>query len=428
MNAKQQDIGTLTRAHYERHPYPAGAVVDWSPHARAQANFVCGRRGAAALPQNARILVAGCGTREAVVWALACPEAEVHGVDFSAASLTQAARLATALGVRNVTFRQVDLMDARAVRQDAPFDLVVAFGVVHHLADPAAGLRHLREALTPDGLLLVMVYSATHREPVRTLERVGARLAGPRASGDERMAGLVGLAEALAGHPGPLREPLEALAEQAAHDPAALWDTFGHPHYRTYSIAGLWRLLAQAGLRFAGWARPGDWDVANYLDPGPLAARFQALSERQRYATLDALFAPLFVLYAERHDRPRPPLPRPYEADAAAWLDFVLAPAVRYRVTLDDAGRPGPVQRYGPTVRIGPQGTSVSFMPGLRYEDDAALAAILREFDGERPLGAVVAAAAARSGTPREALQVLGLRAARALVSPHEALVPGTLD
>jgi SAM-dependent methyltransferase len=420
----RRDPAEETRAHYERHPYPAGATLDWSPYTRQLVDFFSGRVDESPLPERARVLVAGCGTREAALWALAMPESEVVGVDVSEASLARHRRVVQALGLANCRLQRADIMTLAPGDLGGPFDLIVSFGVVHHLADPAAGLARLSALLAPDGVLQLMVYSATHRRPVRELDDIAHALAPPGAEAETRVAALVQLAQAAVDTPGPLREPLAMVLEQAAGDPAALMDTFGHPHYATYTVDGLWELLARADLRFLSWARPGEWRVGTYLDPGPAAARLEDLPPRTRYDVMDRLFAPLFIAYAERRDRPVVPGPTPYEAGADALLQRVFKVAHRCRIDFDEAGRPAPVTPYGPSVDVQGDVATLSFRPEAVYEEHALLIPVLQSCNGERTLGEVIAAVAEATGAPPGLVKQVALDAARALLSPHDALVP----
>ncbi|MFJ6213533.1 class I SAM-dependent methyltransferase [Streptomyces sp. NPDC092296] len=131
-----------------------------------------------------RVLDAGCGTGHTLV-ALAQrhPGARFTGVDACRRSLDLARGLAERHGVDNVDFvhgamPQLDL--------ETRFDLVVCFGVLHHLPDPRAGLRWLTEHLGSDGLLHLWLYHALG-EHGRMLDRELVRLLAPA---DDTAAGL----------------------------------------------------------------------------------------------------------------------------------------------------------------------------------------------------------------------------------------------
>lgn len=109
---------------------------------------------------NATILVAGCGTNQALMTALKFPEARVIGADLSEASLAVCSRNASQLGVTNLELRQ-ESINQFAYRNQ--FDYVICTGVIHHNADPAATLARLAAALKRNGVLELMVYNWYHR-------------------------------------------------------------------------------------------------------------------------------------------------------------------------------------------------------------------------------------------------------------------------
>ncbi|MET8575352.1 class I SAM-dependent methyltransferase [Streptomyces sp. NPDC005012] len=106
-------------------------------------------------PRNVADLGSGPGSGTLTL-ARHFPEARVTAVDLSPAMLdrvTAAAREA-GLGDRVRTLR-ADL-DAGLPAGLAPLDLVWASSSLHHVADPAALLRHLHGAIAPGGLLVVV--------------------------------------------------------------------------------------------------------------------------------------------------------------------------------------------------------------------------------------------------------------------------------
>lgn len=95
----------------------------------------------------------GCGTGIALIeMAKAFPRARFHGYDISAHALTHAERYKADAGLANVAFH-----DPRRepLPTDASLDLVTAFDSLHDMAHPEIALRAARQALRPDGTLLI---------------------------------------------------------------------------------------------------------------------------------------------------------------------------------------------------------------------------------------------------------------------------------
>jgi 2-polyprenyl-3-methyl-5-hydroxy-6-metoxy-1,4-benzoquinol methylase/tetratricopeptide (TPR) repeat protein len=109
------------------------------------------------------ILIAGCGTgSHSIDSALRFPKARILAIDISRASLAYARRKSRALGLTNIEYGQADILKLASLGRR--FDVIETVGVLHHLADPAAGWRVLLSLLRPHGLMLVGLYSATARQ------------------------------------------------------------------------------------------------------------------------------------------------------------------------------------------------------------------------------------------------------------------------
>lgn len=141
------------RAQYEADPYPrwtrAPVGAGHAPPA-AVTRLIGARVG--------EVLVAGCGTgQHAVAAANRWPDAQILAIDISRASLAHAIRASDALGIKRIRFALADLLAAGQLGRR--FTVIEAAGVLHHLADPEAGLAALRDALAPGGAMLVALYS-----------------------------------------------------------------------------------------------------------------------------------------------------------------------------------------------------------------------------------------------------------------------------
>ena len=111
------------REHYTRHPYPPPMdLVDairagrMSPGGSPDAHFrlfwpAQEPRG------DLDILVAGCGTQEAVLFGLANPQARIHAIDISPASLEASTDLARAHGVDNITHHNLAIEQTTQIDQ-----------------------------------------------------------------------------------------------------------------------------------------------------------------------------------------------------------------------------------------------------------------------------------------------------------------------
>ncbi len=152
---------------YEESPYPRWTAVP-QIEPTTVVHFLHDRLNIVPLswPQTTvgvDILIAGCGTgSHSIDSALRFPKAHILAIDISRASLAYARRKSRALGLTNIEYGQADILKLAALGRR--FDVIETVGVLHHLADPAAGWRVLLSLLRPHGLMLVGLYSATARQ------------------------------------------------------------------------------------------------------------------------------------------------------------------------------------------------------------------------------------------------------------------------
>ena len=271
---------------YTRHPYPPPvdnldrARDEWRDELRHRAEYHLlwpDRPYRADLD----ILVAGCGTWQAAKYAVCRPEARVVGIDVSATSLEHTEQLKRQYNLTNLETRQLPIEEAGVLADR--FDLVVCTGVLHHLADPDAGLRALRRVVRRDGALYLMVYATYGRIGIAMLREYCQRL-GIGTTEQE----IVDLVSALAGLP--QHHPAVSVLRGArdSRDTHALADALLNPREQSYSVPQLFALLERGAFSFGRW-----YTQAPYLPGcGAIAATRHAkqltkLSEREQYAALE---------------------------------------------------------------------------------------------------------------------------------------------
>jgi 2-polyprenyl-3-methyl-5-hydroxy-6-metoxy-1,4-benzoquinol methylase len=214
---------------------------------------------AKALPVEASMLIAGCGTgRHAASIALHYPDATITAIDVSEASLEYAYRQCAALGVANVRFLNLDLHDVADLGER--FHAVHCAGVLHHLPDPERGLQILADVLHPGGVMHIMVYNRYQRLMIR-----GARafltsdlLQEPVSDDLLRRA-----------RQRFLQQPEHPAAAYVMNSPdfatlAGTHDLLLHRHEDPFDIGRIERALDRAGLRILSFHLPSPVIAARY--------------------------------------------------------------------------------------------------------------------------------------------------------------------
>ncbi len=293
-------------AQYEAYPYPARDPADeakrlivGSPSDLPEVNhyLFAGRRDFA---QPFRALVAGGGTGDgAILLAQRLADTggpgEVVHLDISRTAQAIAAARAEVRGLANVRFVTASLDDLPGLGLGR-FDYVDCCGVLHHLEDPAAGLRTIAGTLAEGGGLGLMVYGALGRTGVYPLQDALARLG--RGLDLEAQVGLARrLLDELPASNWFRRNPF--LGDHKRGD-AELVDLLLHRRDRAYRVQELAELLAAAGLAPTAFLEPLRYDPATYLKDPQLLKRLEGLDWIERAALAEELAGNLktHVLYA----------------------------------------------------------------------------------------------------------------------------------
>jgi SAM-dependent methyltransferase len=316
------DASADVRNFYDRYPYPP--PVDnlekyrhlWQDPQRRRADFHLSWP-ARSFREDQSILIAGCGTSQAAKHALRWPAAQITGIDCSAMSVFNTQELSRKYKLKNLQVHQLAIEQVNDLGMS--FDQILCTGVLHHLADPDAGLSALRRVLKPDGAMHLMVYAPYGRAGVYMLQEFCRRI-GVRAS-DGEIRDLIDALNAL-----PPGHPLETLLSQAPdfrHE-AALADALLHPRDRAYSVPQLFDFIEKAGLTFGRWVRQAPYSLhCGVIAKIPQVSRIAHLSLAEQYAAIE-LFRGTMVRHSVivyRNDGANSPQQVSFAGDA--WLQYV---------------------------------------------------------------------------------------------------------
>jgi SAM-dependent methyltransferase len=280
------DVAARVQDFYDRYPYPP--PVDSLEQYRLQWQDLRKRRADYHLfwpgrpyRENYSILIAGCGTSQAAKHAMRWPAARVTGIDMSSTSVRSTEELKRKYDLTNLQIYQLPIDRLSELKES--FDQVVCTGVLHHLADPDAGLSALRSVLKPDGAMHLMVYARYGRTGVYMLQEFCRRI-GTRAT-DEGIAELIAALHAL-----PPGHPLEHVLREAPdfQQEAALADALLHPQDRAYSVPQLFDFIARGRLTFGRWVKQAPYSPrCGVMARIPQAPRMAQLSLPEQYAATE---------------------------------------------------------------------------------------------------------------------------------------------
>lgn len=365
---------------YQSHPYPPpiddldAYRASWDDRRRRAESHLFWP--AQAYCDDRSVLVAGCGTAQAARYALRRPRARVVGIDVSATGIAFTQELKRKYALDNLEVRQLPV--ERASELGESFEQVVCTGVLHHLADPDAGLRALRDVLAPNGVLHLMVYAPYGRAGVYMLQEYCRRLGIGWTDTDVR--DLAASLKALpADHP---IVPLLRTSPDFANR-AGLADALLHPNDRSYSVPQLLEFIANSDLRFGRWVRQAPYlPYCGAIASTPHRSLLTALTPEEQYAAME-LFRGTMVRHAVIAYRNDPAAESATIAfDGRRWLDYVPI-----RLTDTIAVREG----------LPPGASAVLINRNHTYTDlylpiDAAQERLLDAIDGERTIAQIAGA------------------------------------
>lgn len=238
------------RLHYELYPYPDYPLFASVRRCDTYANNLSAlwARFNGEIPPKSlrRILIAGCGSFAPYPFAVANPGTAVTALDLSEKSLRRAKLHCLLHGIFGVEFLAGDLTDAAAA--PGPFGLIDAYGVLHHLEDPLAGLKALSDRLSEGGILRLMVYSHYTRRDEESIRRALRIL---KVGTPEEVLALVKRSP----KGSRLRGFFEASGEVSFR--SGLADALLHPLVKCFRIDALMELVAASGLEPLLFAHKG---------------------------------------------------------------------------------------------------------------------------------------------------------------------------
>jgi SAM-dependent methyltransferase len=274
------------------------------------------------------ILIAGCGTNQAAVFAFMNPDAKVVAVDISQPSLDHQQYLKDKHGLFNLELNLLPIEELSSLNRD--FDLIVSTGVLHHMADPQVGMNAVASCLRPDGAVGIMLYAKYGRFGLELLQQFFRDLGlGQNESSIAQVRETLSLL--------PDGHPVQSYLNMAKNleSDAVLVDTFLHGRERSYTVDECIDLVTTAGLVFQGWFNKAPYYPHDlFTRPNTVYPAINALPEPALWAAIERLHTvnACHFFLACRPERPK----ESYAIDFSTQdcLDYV--PLMRMRCGLSD--------------------------------------------------------------------------------------------
>ena len=289
------------------------------------------------------ILIAGCGTNQAAVFAYTNRASKVVAIDVSQPSLDHSKYLKDKYALKNLELHLLPIEEAPSLNKD--FDLVISTGVLHHMAEPKVGMKALADVLRPDGVAAIMLYARYGRAGVEMMQAIFREMGLHQDEDSLRMVKSA-IASLASSHP---VTSYISIAPDLAFD-AGMVDTFLHGRDRSYTVDDCLDLVSSAGLEFQDWFLKTSYYPPTLTEPGnEFYAAINQLPDAKKWSLMErikTLNACHFFL-ATHADRPK----KSYRIDFAASnaLDYVPLMRLRCGVSGQEIFRPGWRIRLDPT-------------------------------------------------------------------------------
>ncbi len=356
------------------------------------------------LREGVRLLVAGCGTGDAVVLyaeELLDTNSEIIALDLSSASIAVAKARLKKRGLSNVTFHHLSILDA----PDAglgEFDLIDCSGVLHHLPDPDAGLVALTKMLKADGMMSIMVYGHYGRYSVYLVQELMKKLMHPTMTRQEKIA----LARAFLnnvpqGHWITVNNSL-FLEDMRFPDGSGLYDLFLHSTDRAYTVPQIYDWVEGAGLTlhqfYSSITDESLYHPESYNNDETMRAIFSTKSPRERHEIAELMNGNIAKHHFYATKEPK---------SAAAFADDMVITygPMQWLFTHLLAGFIPTLESMQLGERMSGKCHPFELSPPLILTKTRHVIALMGAIDGKRSIGSIVADIAKISGDSPAAIR-----------------------
>lgn len=244
------ETSRLVQEQYEESPYPRWMNIMLTTPAHYLKIFK-ERMPCAQLPENGEItlnmLIAGCGTgRHVAQNAALFKDVHITAVDLSKTSLSYAKRKIQEYGFdKIVDFYQADILALDSLKRS--FDIIESVGVLHHMENPADGLKTLTSLLKKDGYFRIGLYSTYARRNIDAAREL-LLASGFRPQVDDMNAARKTIASL------PENDPRRKIIfANDFYSTSGFRDLIFHTKEHTYTLLEIEELISNTNLKFLGF-------------------------------------------------------------------------------------------------------------------------------------------------------------------------------
>ena len=227
---------------------------------------------------NLNVLIAGCGTNQAIAHALAFPNSKHYAIDVSEQSLKHVSNSIKKYGIKNLEIEKKDISE---LKNKDEFDYVTSTGVIHHTENPQISLTKLVEATKDDGALFIMVYGSYLRMGLYYLQDA-FRYLNLRPNGESIKVAkqLIELLPENHYVHNYIREADNQIGTRDLTFDAGFVDTFFNARDVAYDLFDLKRLIEHAGAYFQCWEDNSFYyrPLFNFPEGGGLQKTYKSLN------------------------------------------------------------------------------------------------------------------------------------------------------
>ena len=234
---------------------------------------------------NFKVLIAGVGIGTNLICIAKNFESwkntKIVGIDISPKSLEICKQRVKKYGLKNIKLIEMSLLDLNQ-QVYGIFDMIICVGVLHHLENPALGLKTLYSVLKDDGHMELMLYGKIGRTGVYHMQNLLKIINKDVDNYEQKIANFKKIYKYLP------KENWFKKSENFICDhnksEAGIVDLLLHCQDRAYNIDEVYNLVESCDLRIIDFM----YDIKNYLEfkiPG-----FDYLTKREQYRVNELFF------------------------------------------------------------------------------------------------------------------------------------------